>query len=232
MPYAACCSETVLGESRRDGTMQGSEPRTGRERRIARLRDTRRSTMTGIHCGLSGVVALLFIGGGAIAVESAARSSSGVVADDAAKKATDPIGGTIRGAAGLPVQRRIPERPETVPPGQIRRGRAAVHVDRPGSQGDHLGRARSILPGRVPVSAREVRQRPGELRTSARRLPRDRVSREARRPRVRDRTALARAGRSRATRRTEAARDCPSRPRAAGRRHPRIGDPSAWKPSA
>jgi tetratricopeptide (TPR) repeat protein len=59
--------------------------------------------MAGIRHGLACVAILLFVVGGTIAAESAARSSSGAIADDAAKKAQDPTGGPIQGAATLPI---------------------------------------------------------------------------------------------------------------------------------
>ncbi len=86
---------------------------------------------------------------------------------------------------------RVPGRRAPLPAGEARRGRGRFRQDRQEPQGDALGRKGPVLPRRVPVPARQARQRPRQLREARRRLPRDRVPRQAGRPRVRHRPDLA-----------------------------------------
>ncbi len=59
---------------------------------------------------------------------------------------------------------RVPGRAQALPAGEVRGGREAVRQDRQGPQGDHLGRERPVLPGRVPVPAQALRRGPRQLR--------------------------------------------------------------------
>ena len=57
-------------------------------------------------------------------------------------------------------RRGVRGRPQAVQAREVRRGREAVRHDRQEPQGEHLGRERPVLPGRVPVPAEEIRRRP------------------------------------------------------------------------
>ncbi len=126
-----------------------------------------------------------------------------------AKQAPDPEG-----------RRGIPGRTQAVQAREVRRGREGIRQDRQEAQGEHVGRERTVLPGRVPVPAEEVCHGQRQLREAPRRLSRDRISPEADRPRVRVRPALARPDRSQGARRQEAALDVAFRRPAALGRHP------------
>ena len=104
-------------------------------------------------------------------------------------------------------RRGIPGRTQTFQARKVRRSREGVRQDRQGPQGEHVGRERTVLPGRVPVPAEALCLGQRQLREAPRRLSRDRISPEADRPRVRVRTTLARPDRSQGARRQEAALD-------------------------
>ena len=74
-----------------------------------------------------------------------------------------------------------------------------------------VGREGPLLPGRIPVSARQVRRRQRDLREAPERVPRQPPPGEGRRPRVRHRPGLVRRRRGASTPADAAAKDEPTR---------------------
>ena len=107
--------------------------------------------------------------------------------------------------------------------GKLDRGRDGLRQARQEPQGDPLGREGPVLPGRVPVPARQATSTAHDsFEQLDRRLPRHRVPRQAGQPRVRHRPALARPGRPQGQARGEAPLVRPLHRRAAPARHPRL----------